>query len=217
MRPWIALLVLAIGCDTAQKRDAVLNPYEDEATSARLGGEAASEPFAAIGTWVPVQSATKTLLGQSLIRPTLGGDNVFAGSNTFSQTIISSVASGSQAYRQVGGAKLCLSAACTTYIQDDGFGTLNMVAVTNISSAQRIDTLSSLKAGSYLEITRTTLGTCNSTNESRLRTDVLSGGTSTAKTTKLCLCVSDGAASPAYLWRNVITGTNGTTTTCGTE
>lgn len=59
-----------------------------------------------------------------------------------------------------------------------------------------------------------TLSTCSATIEGGLEEDVLSGA-STGKRTKLCLCTSDGSA--AYKWQNVVTGTLGTTTTCGTE
>lgn len=40
------------------------------------------------------------------------------------------------------------------------------------------------------------------------------GGTGTLAQTRLCACVSDGAASPIYSWRNLISGVAGNATTC---
>lgn len=58
------------------------------------------------------------------------------------------------------------------------------------------------------------LDTCSVTIEGTQELDSLSGA-ATGKQTKLCLCVSNGSSS--YAWRNLVTGTLGTTTTCGTE
>lgn len=58
------------------------------------------------------------------------------------------------------------------------------------------------------------LATCAAALEGTLAVDTLSG-VATTKVTKLCLCVSSGAS--VYTWRNVLTNTNGTATTCGTE
>lgn len=68
--------------------------------------------------------------------------------------------------------------------------------------------------GSYTLVGNPTLQTCAAGIEGQLSRDVLSG-VATGKRTKLCLCTSDG--SSAYKWQNVVTGTLGTTTTCGTE
>lgn len=57
----------------------------------------------------------------------------------------------------------------------------------------------------------TTLGTCAAGVEGALRLDATSG-VATGKATQLCMCRSDGAST--YTWINVITGTNGTATTC---
>lgn len=56
--------------------------------------------------------------------------------------------------------------------------------------------------------------TCAAGLEGMLSRDVLSG-VATGKRTKLCLCTSAGASD--YVWQNVVTGTLGTTTTCGSE
>ncbi len=61
---------------------------------------------------------------------------------------------------------------------------------------------------------RRALSTCTSAIEGQQQPDILSGA-ATGKYTKMCLCVSDGAG--AYTWVNIVTGTIGTSTTCGTE
>lgn len=69
------------------------------------------------------------------------GGAVTATTGDFSGTITSSVASGGNAIKQVAGSLHCLNLACTSAISDDGFGTVNISAVTNISTSQRFDTL----------------------------------------------------------------------------
>lgn len=69
-------------------------------------------------------------------------------------------------------------------------------------------------SGSGLQLNSQTLATCAAGIEGELSVDVLSG-VATGKRTKLCVCTSDG--SSAYKWQNAVTGTLGTTTTCGTE
>jgi hypothetical protein len=67
-----------------------------------------------------------------------------------------------------------------------------------------------------LRLTDTTaaaLGTCNAAKVNVLKIDYSSGGT-TGSPTRLCACVSDGAGTPGYTWRNVFTGSAGTSTTC---
>jgi hypothetical protein len=68
----------------------------------------------------------------------------------------------------------------------------------------------------YLVTAAAALTTCASGIEGAIMRDSAAGGT-TGKRTKLCLCTSDGAGSPAYAWQNLATGTIGNTTTCGTE
>lgn len=60
---------------------------------------------------------------------------------------------------------------------------------------------------------RIALPTCNATNEGMIVDDVLAGA-STGNATRLCACRSNGAGTPTYFWDNIITGTDGTTTTC---
>lgn len=59
-----------------------------------------------------------------------------------------------------------------------------------------------------------TLQTCTSALERTEAWDSTAGGTNTGARSRKCACTSDGAASPAYAWRNAHTGTVGTTTTC---
>jgi len=57
------------------------------------------------------------------------------------------------------------------------------------------------------------LDTCSSSLEGVLKRDYAAGGT-TGLRTRLCICTSDGGGTPAYAWRNLATGTVGTSTTC---
>lgn len=57
------------------------------------------------------------------------------------------------------------------------------------------------------------LGTCASALEFTVRADNTSGGTTGARS-QLCVCTSDGGATPAYAWVNLASGTVGTATTC---
>jgi hypothetical protein len=58
------------------------------------------------------------------------------------------------------------------------------------------------------------LVTCNSATEGTVYRLTGTGGTNTLSQTRFCACVSDGAASPTYSWRNLISGTAGNSTTC---
>lgn len=64
-----------------------------------------------------------------------------------------------------------------------------------------------------LHVDDTNIGTCNAGAEGVIRQDRLAGGTTGART-RLCLCTSDGAGSPAYAWQNIISGTVGTSSVC---
>lgn len=57
------------------------------------------------------------------------------------------------------------------------------------------------------------LATCASATEGNISRDTLAGGT-TGHRTRVCLCTSNGAGTPAYAWQNVVSGTVGTTSTC---
>lgn len=60
----------------------------------------------------------------------------------------------------------------------------------------------------------TAIGTCSVTIEGRIVRQTGTGGTNSGSQTRLCACVSDGAASPTYSWRNLVSGTAGNATTC---
>lgn len=60
----------------------------------------------------------------------------------------------------------------------------------------------------------TTPGTCGASAEGRIIRVTGTGGTATAKRTQLCLCTSDGAATPVYAWQNMAGGALGTSTAC---
>lgn len=57
-----------------------------------------------------------------------------------------------------------------------------------------------------------TLDTCNSSNEGAVQRQGGVAGSSVR--TKLCLCTSDGAATPVYAWQNLASAAVGDTTTC---
>lgn len=57
------------------------------------------------------------------------------------------------------------------------------------------------------------LGTCNAAREFQLKADSSSGGT-TGFASRVCVCASDGAATPAYAWVDLASGLTGTATTC---
>lgn len=105
--PALVALALCLGCAKPE--------------ASRLGGPEASEPVASLGTWVPVQSAQKVLLGQYLLPPvTLSGAQTITGAKTFSDTITSTVASGSNGLVLQTGAFLCLNGAtCTKALRYD--------------------------------------------------------------------------------------------------
>jgi hypothetical protein len=60
--------------------------------------------------------------------------------------------------------------------------------------------------------------TCNNGRSGMILQDILGGGTGTLHPTRICLCQSDGAASPTYKWRNIASAAPatalGTSTTC---
>jgi hypothetical protein len=65
-----------------------------------------------------------------------------------------------------------------------------------------------------ININLTAIGTCDSTKEGDVRRMTGTGGTGTTLRTRMCICTSDGAASPAYAWMNLVSGTVGNSTTC---
>lgn len=134
--------------------------------------------------------------------------------DTISGTLTSSVAANSCAFTVQSSARIC-NVGGTPNLYPDGTG-WNFGGYMIGPTIQ----VNNVVAAVYVNFsTPTALPTCNAGAEGKIYRVSATGGTSTTKRTKICLCTSDGAASPAYAWQNVITGTmSGTpTTTCGTE
>lgn len=89
---------------------------------------------------------------------------------------------------------------------DGGVAVLESLTVRGILSASVLD-------GGAFVLTTTTLETCAVGVEGLVRRDAAGGGT-TGERTRICICTSDGAPSPAYAWINLGSGTVGTTTAC---
>lgn len=149
-----------------------------------------------------------------------GSANTWTASQTFNVT------NGQGAVIVSGQDLLCLNAGCTTSLYENSSSTvyLNVASagVANFNGSTGLATFGydvlatrGLRTGSQ-DLTSGTY-TCNAGNHGLIIRDTLTGDASDGKRTKLCLCTSDGAASPAYAWQNLATGTVGTTTTCGTE
>lgn len=108
--------------------------------------------------------------------------------------------------------RYCTDSACTTtYIANDGFGTLNLIG--SVGGSGNWTTAGSLGTDVSLRIGATALPTCNSAAEGVERRDSAAGGT-TGHRTRKCICTSDGAGTPAYAWQNVVSGTVGTSSAC---
>lgn len=65
--------------------------------------------------------------------------------------------------------------------------------------------------GGVFQLSKPTLPTCSATYEGGL---VRQGGGSSEGYMRLCYCVSDGAASPAYQWCSTTFAAGAATTTC---
>jgi hypothetical protein len=77
---------------------------------------------------------------------------------------------------------------------------------------QTINAVNSTSTNAIRWGAKTTLDTCSSTIEGA--TQRQGGAASSGVRTKLCLCTSDGAATPAYAWQNIATAAVGNATTC---
>lgn len=100
----------------------------------------------------------------------------------------------------------------STTLTSVGAKVLQLCADNPLTCASEV--LSVDKDGAVLHKGNPTLRTCTAALEGLVSRDVLSG-IATGKRTKLCLCTSDG--SSVYKWQNMVTGTLGSTTVCGTE
>jgi hypothetical protein len=89
----------------------------------QLGGPQPHGPMVATaGNWTPSEAAVEAALAGFPNSPFAGGSG-----STFGGTITSTVASGGHSIEVVAGTRICLNGStCTTYVQDDGFGAMNL-------------------------------------------------------------------------------------------
>ena len=141
----------------------------------------------------------------------------------FSRTLDLSTASGSNAISlSTNGARVDLGTGANDYLYSDGTGIQTPGQITvvgrsyfrgylgNDSSGQPLFTDD---AEGFQLASTAALPTCAASLEGTFKRDGTTGAASTART-RVCLCTSDGAASPAYAWVNAVSGTVGTATTC---
>lgn len=223
----LVLLAAATGCaglrPKVEARMAQLQS-EVDALEYTIGtmvpAEEHSEPIASVGTWVPARVAKSALLAQAE-PPSFGGritipaefTGDLAAYSTKGTGVTLGTASSFPGIWFLGGGS---SPNATNYaIMNAGplliNGNGNGVVVRDANTA----TVATFQAANGMQLRRLALPTCNSATEGYVLRDVLAGGTTTSKVSKLCFCVSDGTST--YTWRNTLTNTNGTSTTCGTE
>lgn len=111
-----------------------------------------------------------------------------------------------------GGSKTCYNgSSCTVAASyNTGSGRLDFTAALNFNGGISNGNLEINGGVINLKATSTS-GTCASSTEGYIRR-FPSTGASSGTRLKVCICVGDGVG--AYLWRNIISGTDGTTTTC---
>jgi hypothetical protein len=100
----------------------------------------------------------------------------------------------------------CPATNCSMSLGPNAHGTSDIVIYKGTSGP-------AIQTNVGVRYARIALPTCNAGNEGMIVNDV-AGGLSTGNATRLCACRSDGAGSPTYYWDNIITGTDGNTTTC---
>jgi hypothetical protein len=103
------------------------------------------------------------------------------------------------------GCRVDLGTGATDYLYSDGFG----VVAPGTFTGQGITNVNTFKF-----TTVNGLVTCASGTEGAIYLLSGTGRTGTGARSRLCFCTSDGAASPAYAWQNLISGTVGTASTC---
>lgn len=134
-------------------------------------------------------------------------------------TFSSSAPSGSNGYVcKVDGCRVDLGTGSTDYLYSTGTavrtgGDFQTGANLTVGASGTNSIYGNL-FGQTVSYGATTLGTCASGLEGYVRRLTGTGGTNTGSETRLCVCVSSGAASPVYSWRNLISGTAGNSTTC---
>lgn len=123
-------------------------------------------------------------------------------------TFTSSAPSGSNALAcRNTGCRIDLGPGSTDYLTSDGTNLVTPGVVVVGSN--------SYYGGSSFRVTSSVaISTCNSAIEGTVLRLAGTGGTNSGSQTRFCACVSDGAASPTYSWRNLISGVAGNTTTC---
>lgn len=109
------------------------------------------------------------------------------------------------------GARIDLGSGANDYIRSNGSDVTFDGPVVAASSLQVVGTF---VAASNITVNGTSIGTCASGVEGAVRRQTGTGGTNSGSQTRFCACVSDGAASPTFSWRNLISGTAGNATTC---
>jgi len=145
-------------------------------------------------------NATTSTVGRSGQTTTINGTTTVGGTLSTGANNITTTA------------RYCTDVACTTaYMANDTFGTLNLIG--SVGGSGNWSTAGSFNSDTSLKIGATAVGTCNSGAEGVMRRDSAGGGT-TGHRTKVCLCTSDGAGTPAYAWTNLGSGTVGTSTAC---
>ncbi|MBK9519382.1 MAG: hypothetical protein IPO09_18990 [Anaeromyxobacter sp.] len=133
-------------------------------------------------------------------------------SNYLGRTFTSSAPSGSNGFAcRTSGCRLDLGTGASDYLTSDGANIVTP-AILVVGTAQ--PTQSWLGPAQFRLGTTMALATCVSALEGVMYRQSGTGGTNTLAQTRFCVCVSDGAASPVYSWRNLISGTAGNSTTC---
>jgi hypothetical protein len=127
----------------------------------------------------------------------------------------STAGSGANAFAvATNGARIDFGSGASDYASSDG---TTVAFAGPISTPGNVSAFRVTVSGQIIFSTTTALGTCGSGLEGWIYRNA--GGTSGART-KLCLCTSDGAGTPAYAWKNITTvfaseaASIGTTTTC---
>lgn len=123
-------------------------------------------------------------------------------------TFTSSAPSGTNGFacRNVG-CRVSVGPNAGQYVYAIGAGTVGIGTNTAILGSLTSNTAIALNTGQALP-------TCVVGFEGYIYRLTGTGGTNTLSETRLCVCVSSGAASPVYSWRNLISGTAGNSTTC---
>lgn len=126
-------------------------------------------------------------------------------------TFISSAPNASNAFAcQNSGCRIDLGPGSTDFLSSDGSNLVTPGFYVS-GNAPNQGWLSATQIRIGLGVA---LATCVSSLEGAIYRMTGTGGTNTLSQTRLCACVSDGAASPTYSWRNLISGTAGNSTTC---